>query len=93
MEMVIRQSDRIACLPGHMGKGWSSDTKPHLILSFDSSVTVLRSSQAVVSAWIWIGVSFLQLGRQCSMSGKTCHVGVTSVPVHLHPVKAYAHKT
>ncbi len=57
------------------------------------SVPVLRSSHAVGFAWIWIGVSFLQLGRQCSMSGKTCHVGVTSVAVHLHLVKAYAHKT
>ncbi len=37
MEMVIRQSDRITFLPGRVGGRWSSNTKVHLILAFDSS--------------------------------------------------------
>jgi hypothetical protein len=60
MEMVIRQSDRISYLPGCMGRGWSSNNQEHLIVSFDSSVTVLRSNQVVCLAWIWIGIRFCE---------------------------------
>jgi len=56
MQMVIRQSDRIACLPGHVGRGRSCDTYEHIFLKLDSSVTVLRSNRAVGFAWIWIGI-------------------------------------
>ena len=46
IEMVIKQSDRIACLPA-----WAEDgqevPKNIYLLSFDSSVTVLRSNRAV----------------------------------------------
>jgi hypothetical protein len=52
MEMVIRQSDHIACLPSHLSGGRSSDTKNFYVLSFDSSLTVLRSIQVVGFAWI-----------------------------------------
>ncbi len=55
-------SDRIACLPGHLGRGRSSDTQERLFLSFDSSVTVLRSNQAIGFAWIWICIWFFNKG-------------------------------
>jgi hypothetical protein len=51
MEMEIRQSDRIAYLPGHMQEGQSSNTQEHLFLVFDSSVTVLSSNRAVGLDW------------------------------------------
>ncbi len=59
MEMGIRQSERIACLPGRVDDGgWSSDTQEHLIWALDSSVTVLRRKWSVRFALIWIGIHF-----------------------------------
>ncbi len=58
MEMVIRQSDRIAGLPGHVGRGRSNDTKDRLFVSFDSLVIVLRSNLVLDFAWIWLGIRF-----------------------------------
>jgi hypothetical protein len=55
IEMVSRQSDRIACLPA-----WAEDgqeiPKNIYLLSFDSSVTVLRSNLVVGFVWIRIGI-------------------------------------
>ncbi len=58
VEMVIRQSEHIAYLPGRVGGERSSDTKERLFVSFDSLVTVLRSNQLDDFAWIWIGSRF-----------------------------------
>ncbi len=59
--MVIRESERITCLPGRVGGGWSSDTQERLFVSIDYSVTVLRSNLVVVDfSWIWIGICFCE---------------------------------
>jgi hypothetical protein len=44
IKMVIRQSDCTACLPGHVGRGRSSNTQERLFFSSDSSVTVLKQT-------------------------------------------------
>jgi hypothetical protein len=54
----IRPFDRVSYLAGPVGQGQLSDTKERLFVSFDSSVTVLRSNQVVGFAWIWIGIQF-----------------------------------
>jgi hypothetical protein len=33
LEIVIRQSDRIACVPSLVGGGWASDTQERLFVS------------------------------------------------------------
>ena len=59
IEMVSRQSDRIDCLPA-----WAEDgqeiPKNIYLLSFDSSVTVLRSNRVVGFVWIRIGTCFCE---------------------------------
>jgi hypothetical protein len=58
IEMVIKQSDRIACLPA-----WAEDgqevPKNIYLLSFDSSLTARRSNRVVGFVWIWIGIACL----------------------------------
>jgi hypothetical protein len=58
MEMVIKQSDRIACLPA-----WAEDgqevPKNIYLWRFDSSVTVLRSNRVVGFVWIWISTCYM----------------------------------
>jgi hypothetical protein len=56
IEMVIKQSDRIACLPA-----WAEDGQevPIYLLSFDSSLTARRSNRVVGFVWIWIGIACL----------------------------------
>ena len=62
MEMVIRQSYRIACLPGHMGKEWSRNTKQHLILSFDSSLVGSSDfPRSLCFVWFWFNLEILRL--------------------------------
>jgi hypothetical protein len=46
MEMVLRKN-RLP-IPSRVGGGGSNDTKKRLFVSFDSSVTVLRSDKVVV---------------------------------------------
>ncbi len=57
IEMVIKQSDRIACLPA-----WAEDgqevPKNIYLQSFDSSVNVLRSNRVVGFVGIWIGIFY-----------------------------------
>jgi hypothetical protein len=55
IEMVIKQSDCIACLPAWVEDG-QEVPKTIYLLSFDSSVTVLRSTQVVGFLWIWIRI-------------------------------------
>ena len=55
IQMVIKLSDSLACLPA-----WAEDgqkiPKNIYLWSFDSSVTVLRSNRVVGFVWIWIGI-------------------------------------
>jgi hypothetical protein len=59
IKIVSGQSDRITCLPA-----WAEDgqeiPKNIYLLSFDSSVTVLRSNRVVGFIWILIGICFCE---------------------------------
>jgi hypothetical protein len=58
IEMVSKQSDRLACLPA-LAEDCQEVPKNHYHWSFDSSVTVLRSNRVVGFVWIWIGIYYI----------------------------------
>ncbi len=58
IKMVIKQSDRIACLPAWEEDGQEVPKNIYLWI-FDSSVTLLRSNRVVGFLWIWIGICYM----------------------------------
>jgi hypothetical protein len=51
IQMVIKQSDRLACLPA-LAEDGQKVPKNNYLLSSDSSVTILRSNRVIGFVWI-----------------------------------------